>query len=126
MTKTENLDQAALDILTPQEVKERMDHNEIVLIDVRTPAEFAFEHIPGAMLSPLSSFDPEKLPSQDKKPIVFHCGSGKRSHKAAEKCAAAGVTSLAHMEGGFGARKAAGLPYIAVDPATGSLVKHND
>jgi rhodanese-related sulfurtransferase len=125
MSKTEKLGGAVLETLTPQEVKERFDRNEIVLIDVRTPAEYAFEHIPGAMLFPMSSFNPEKLPPQDKKPIVFHCGSGKRSYKVVEKCAASGLTKLAHMEGGFGAWKAAKLPYIAVDPATGSLVKQN-
>lgn len=123
MAKTEDLDGVTLDIYTPQEVKELFDRNEIVIIDVRTPSEYAFEQIPGAMLFPMSSFDATKLPTQDGKRIVFHCGSGIRSHKIAEKAAAGGLSRVAHMEGGFGAWKTAGLPYLAIDPATGSLVE---
>jgi rhodanese-related sulfurtransferase len=122
MATTEDLNGVTLDVYTPQEVKELFDRNEVVVIDVRTPNEFAFEHIPGAMLYPMSRFDPEKLPTQESKRIVFHCGSGMRSHKVAEKAAAAGLSRVAHMEGGFGAWKKAGLPYLAIDPATGSLV----
>ncbi|MEW5422407.1 rhodanese-like domain-containing protein [Amorphus sp. 3PC139-8] len=122
MAQSETIGGATLETLTPQEVKDRFDRNEIVIIDVRTPAEFAFEHIAGAMLYPMSSFDPAKLPGQTEKAIVFHCGSGIRSKRVAQACASVGMTKLAHMEGGFGAWKSAGLPYLAVDPATGSMV----
>lgn len=120
--KTEDLNGETLTIYTPQEVKEKLDRNEITLIDVRTPFEYGFEHILGALLFPMSSFDPAKLPSQVGKPIVFHCGSGMRSHAIADRCAQAGVSPLAHMEGGMGAWKQAGLPHLAVDPATGAHV----
>lgn len=123
MSTTEQLGGATLDIMSAAEVKEALDANTIVLIDVRTPAEFAFEHIPGALLFPLSSFDATKLPDQVEKRIVFHCGSGKRSHIVAERCASAGLTRLAHMDGGFGAWKQAGFTYYTVDPSTGSTVK---
>lgn len=124
--KTENLNGEELQILSPQEVKEKLDQNEIVLIDVRTPYEFGFEHIPGAMLFPMSSFDAGRLPSQEGKPIVFHCGSGMRSHAIADRCAHAGIAPLAHMEGGLGAWKQAKLPYMTIDPATGAMtVKQN-
>jgi rhodanese-related sulfurtransferase len=95
------------------------DRNQIAIIDVRTPNELAFEHIPGAMLFSMSSFDPAELPDQGDKRLVFHCGFGMRSHKVAERCAAAGVRQIAHIEGGFGAWKTAGLPYLAVDRQLG-------
>lgn len=120
--KTETVSGTELQVLTPEEVKERFDRNEIVLIDVRTPAEYTFEHIAGALLFPMSSFDPAKLPTQTDKQIVFHCGSGIRSRAIADRCAQAGLSPLAHMEGGFGAWKAAKLPYCGTDPATGSMV----
>ena len=123
MSTTEQMGGATFELYSPTEVKEMFDRNEIVLIDVRTPNEFSFEHILGAMLFPMSSFDPAKLPPQDGKPIVFHCGSGVRSRKIAERCAAAGATRLAHMEGGFNAWKSAQLPFVAIDPATGAMVK---
>jgi len=120
--KTEELNGVTLQTLTPQEVKDKMDQNQIVLIDVRTPYEYGFEHIPGALLFPMASFDPKKLPSQESKPIVFHCGSGMRSYKISELCAQAGISPLAHMDGGLGAWKQAKLPYMAIDPKTGSHV----
>jgi rhodanese-related sulfurtransferase len=121
MASTEDLGGCTLDVLSPEEVKAQMDKQEIVLIDVRTPAEYAFEHINGAMLFPMSSFDAKNLPGQQEKRIVFHCGSGIRSKKIAERCAAAGYDRIAHMEGGFGAWKNAGLAYLAIDPASGAV-----
>ncbi len=121
MASTEDLGGCTLDVLSPEEVKAKMDKQEVVLIDVRTPAEYAFEHISGAMLFPMSSFDAKNLPGQQEKRIVFHCGSGIRSKKIAERCAAAGYDRIAHMEGGFGAWKNAGLPYLAIDPASGAV-----
>jgi rhodanese-related sulfurtransferase len=120
MASTEDLGGCTLDVLSPEEVKAQMDKQEIVLIDVRTPAEYAFEHINGAMLFPMSSFDAKNLPGQQEKRIVFHCGSGIRSKKIAERCAAAGYDRIAHMEGGFGAWKEKKLPYIGTDMASGA------
>ncbi len=120
--KTEELFGVTLQTLSPQEVKDKMDQNQIVLIDVRTPYEYGFEHIPGALLFPMASFDPKKLPSQDSKPIVFHCGSGMRSYKISELCAQVGISPLAHMDGGLGAWKQAKLPHMAIDPKTGAHV----
>jgi len=107
--------------LTPQEVKQKFDRNEIVLIDVRTTAEFSFERIHGALNAPMITLDPAKLPSQIEKPIVLHCGSGLRSKKVAQICLEAGFDMIAHMKGGLGEWKAAGLPTVALDPMTGNM-----
>lgn len=106
---------------TPQQLKEAFEAGEVAIIDVRTPQEFAFEHIHGALLAPLATFEPRHLPAQDGKRLVFHCGSGVRSRKVAEACLAAGMRPVAHLEGGFGAWKAAGMPYVTIDPATGGM-----
>ncbi len=121
--KTETLANGELETWTPEEVAAAMERGEIVLIDVRTPPEFAFEHVSGALLAPLHDLTPKALPAGEGKPVVFHCGSGKRSGMAAERCLAAGWKRAAHMEGGFGAWKAAGLPYIGIDPSTGGPKK---
>ncbi|WP_044558848.1 rhodanese-like domain-containing protein [Azospirillum sp. B4] len=84
-----------------------------ILIDVRESGEHAAEHIPGALLRPLSSFDPQALPRalpRDGVAIILQCGSGKRSATAMAKCRAAGVPCHGHIEGGIMAWKAAGLP----------------
>ena len=118
--KSESIGQATLETWTPQEVKTALDKGEIVLIDVRTPQEFMFEHIEGAMLMPMAFFSPATLPGQSDKRVVLHCGSGIRSEKMAKTAIEAGLDPIAHMEGGFGAWKAAKLPYIGTDMASGA------
>ena len=105
---------------TPQQLRAAFEAGEVAIIDVRTPQEFAFEHIHGALLAPLATFEPRHLPAQEGKRLVFHCGSGVRSRKVAEACLAAGMHPVAHLDGGFAAWKAAELPYVAIDPTTGA------
>ncbi|MHA6327166.1 rhodanese-like domain-containing protein [Roseivivax sp. CAU 1753] len=105
---------------SPEEVKTARDAGEIVIIDVRTPQEFAFDHIEGAMNFPMAFFDPQALPGQSEKRIVLHCGSGVRSEKMANMVAEAGIDTIAHLEGGFGAWKTAKLPYIAIEMSSGA------
>lgn len=112
----------AIEDLTPAEVAKRLKAGSIVLIDVREPGEFAQERIHGALLFPLSTFDPTALPDAGKRAVVFHCGSGMRSAKAVAACEKAGLSHNAHMAGGLKAWKAAGLPVVSVDPATGQTI----
>jgi len=111
----------ALETWSPAEVKAAMDRHEIVLIDVRTPQEYLFERIEGALLAPLSEFDPRNLPDQRGKRIVLHCGSDTRSGKAGRMCLSHGTGRMAHMKGGFAEWKAEGLPHLSTDLATGEL-----
>lgn len=96
--------------LSPEDVANGIKAGEILLVDVREPNETALERIPGAVLLPLSTFDPADLPDPDGRAIVFSCGSGIRSVKAAEIAQAAGLPHNAHLAGGLKAWKAAGLP----------------
>lgn len=107
--------------LTPAEVKALLDAGKILLIDVREAQEFAAERIPGALLYPLSTFDPEALPPDDGRQVVLHCAAGGRSLTAARARMASGQPG-AHMIGGIGEWKAAGLPVIRIDPRTGRPV----
>jgi rhodanese-related sulfurtransferase len=95
--------------LPAQDVAERMKQGA-VLIDVREPAEFEAEHIEGARLFPLSTFDPNRLPKDV--PLIFNCGIGKRSAVALARAQQAGYAHDAHLAGGLAAWKAAGLPTV--------------
>ena len=99
-----------LNNLEPDEVADLLAKNEILLIDVREPAEYAAAHIKGAVLVPLSQFDPHSLPDPDGRRIVFHCGVGGRSAKAVAVCQDVGVAIDSHMKGGIQAWVATGLP----------------
>lgn len=123
MSDKEQMDGGTLETLSAEEVRPLYDRGEIVLIDVRTPAEYAFERINGALLFPMSSFDAKRLPDPGGKPIVFHCGSGVRSQRVAQACLAAGWTHIRHMAGGLAAWKGLGYPHIATDMASGAPVE---
>jgi rhodanese-related sulfurtransferase len=116
--KTETFEGGLLEIWTVDEVADAYNRSEIALIDVRTPQEYMFEHIEGALLLPMPFFKPDKMPSQDGKRLVFYCGSGARSGKVARAYLASGQNMAAHMEGGFGAWKQAGKAYMGTDMAT--------
>lgn len=118
--QTETVDGTTLETWTPEEVAEAQAAGRIVVIDVRTPQEYMFEHIRGALLMPMAFFDAGALPGQSDKRIVFHCGSGARSEKVARKAIAAGIGPVAHLGGGFAAWKKAGLPYTGTDMASGA------
>ncbi|MGE0533300.1 MAG: rhodanese-like domain-containing protein [Hyphomonadaceae bacterium] len=102
--------------MSPAEIACALSRGEIVLIDVREPMEYAAERIHAALLYPLSTFDPIELPRDEVRPVVFQCGSGKRSATAFHAAKGAGVPVKAHMAGGISAWKAAGLPTVTMDP----------
>ncbi|MGM0662434.1 MAG: rhodanese-like domain-containing protein, partial [Pseudomonadota bacterium] len=92
---TDETQSGTLENWSPQQLKAAFDAGDVAIIDVRTPQEYAFEHIHGALLAPLATFEPRHLPAQDGKRLVFHCGSGVRSRKVAEACLAAGMRPVA-------------------------------
>ncbi len=95
-----------------EELKRGLADGSIRLVDVREPNEYADGHIPGAILNPLQSFDPDTLPpSEEGKRVVLSCRSGKRSLVALERARNAGRTDLtAHYAGGMLDWNAAGEP----------------
>jgi len=87
----------------------------INLIDVRTPAEFAGVHVPGAHLLPLDTLDCSTVPAGRNRtntgaPIHVLCHSGVRAKQAAEKFAAVGFSDCVVVEGGTQAWADAGYP----------------
>ncbi len=111
----------ALREVTATDVAAALRKHAILLVDVREPAEYAAERIHGALLFPLSTFDPAALPVDPGRPVVFHCGSGKRSAVAVGRCLEAGVPAFTHMKGGIIAWKAAGQTTVSLNPATGAV-----
>ena len=87
-----------------------VDSGDAVLIDVREPAEQARERIPGVPLVPTSAFDVERIRQlAGGKTVILHCASGIRSARAAEALHGAGLTDVAHLQGGLPTWRAAGL-----------------
>ena len=96
--------------LTPEDVSRGLAEGRYLLVDVREPNEVAVEAYPGAVVVPLSHFDPQEIPGPEGKQVVFACRSGKRSVTASLAAQAAGLAYDKHLAGGMLAWKAAGLP----------------
>ena len=76
---------------------------DVIVLDVRTPAEFAAGHVPGAhniSHDQLAAKLPELQAWRDKE-LVLYCRSGRRSALAEETLRAAGFTRLLHLEGDY-------------------------
>jgi len=96
--------------LTAVEVARGLTEDRMLLVDVREPNETAVERYPGAVIVPLSAFDPGAIPDPGGRQVVFACRSGRRSVTASQAAQAAGLPYDAHLAGGMLAWKAAGLP----------------
>ena len=86
--------------------------SDVVVLDVRTPAEFAEGHVPGSLNIDLSSpsfaEDIEALPKDAT--YVVYCRSGNRSAQAASLMAEAGFTSVYDVDAGPATLAEAGVP----------------
>jgi phage shock protein E len=84
----------------------------IVVLDVRTPAEFKEGHIKGA--TNINFQDKEfakKVAALDKsKTYIIHCQAGGRSGRACEQIKTLDFKNMHHMNQGFGAWSKAGQP----------------
>lgn len=90
-----------------------------LLVDVRTPGEFAQGHAPGAMLIPLDQIERRlaELGGAKDKPIALICRSGNRSGQAQVILEKAGFTQTVNVAGGMNAWAKADLPVVTGAPS---------
>ena len=97
--------------LDVDELARMVAQDEAVLVDVRTPEEFAEGHLEGAINLPVETFDPAKVPqAADGREVILYCRSDRRSGIAAEQLAEARGTTVRHLDGGILAWEEAGQP----------------
>jgi len=108
------LDGDAFDPVTRPELLERIEHGDVLLLDVRPPEEFAAGHIAGAVCVPLEELEErlDALPAETE--IVAYCRGPYclLASQALELLRAHGFRSR-RLEDGFPEWRLAGLP-IAV------------
>jgi rhodanese-related sulfurtransferase len=76
---------------------------DLVVLDVRTAAEFAAGHVPGArnVSHELLSSRIGELAALRDKQVVLYCRSGRRTLLAEDVLRKAGFTRLAHLDGDY-------------------------
>ena len=89
--------------ISAADLKGRMDAGEdIQLIDVRQPEEWAFAKIEGAKLIPLGEIMKRMNEIDQNRDTVVHCKMGMRSARAVEALQQAGFKgSLKNLKGGI-------------------------
>jgi rhodanese-related sulfurtransferase len=93
--------------ITADEVKRQWDERHVLLVDVREPAEYAAEHIPGSTLEPLSRFNAARFADLGE-PVVLICQSGRRAQQVAIQLTQAGIRDVQVLSNGIAGWKAAG------------------
>lgn len=96
--------------ITPQAFAElQQEHENLDLIDVRTPGEYQAIHVPCARNVPLNDVSASSVRGDC---TYLICHSGSRAKQAADFLAATGCKNLVCIEGGTQAWDAAGLAVV--------------
>ncbi len=101
---------AVLHKLSPQQVRDRIDAGNAVLVDIREPDEFARSHVKGAQSQPLSTWEKAHLTIDPDADVIFTCRSGMRTAGACDRLAARVNGDAFVLNGGLDAWTKAGLP----------------
>jgi rhodanese-related sulfurtransferase len=86
--------------VTPVRAHELVERGEVSVVDVRTCAEFAAGHLPGALHVPYTHLRARLAELDPTRPVLCYCRSGNRSARAAAFLARAGFSAL-NMRGGY-------------------------
>ncbi len=92
-----------IQIVSPEEMKEISELEDVQLVDVRTADEYQAEYIENAQnidyFSP--TFDLELDQLDKSKPVIVYCEKGSRSAKCAKKMKDAGFVKIYELDGGL-------------------------
>lgn len=83
-----------------------------VVVDVRSPDEFAGGHLPNSRHIPVAEIDRRAAEIPAGKPVLLVCASGNRAMRAAAALRKGGRDEVFCLEGGVGAWQQAGLPLV--------------
>ena len=107
-----------IDEVTPQDAGGLQDQGA-VLVDVRENDEWTAGHAPDGVHLPLA-YVRDAVSRFDGQQVLAVCRSGRRSTKATEILAAAGI-DVRNVAGGMAAWAEAGLPVVRDDGAAGAV-----
>jgi rhodanese-related sulfurtransferase len=88
------------------------NNDDILVIDVRSAAEYKSGHIKGAKNAPLAEFSSsiESYSRYKNQPVLIYCNSGNTATRAIKMLKKAGFENINNLAGGIVAWKEASLP----------------
>ena len=108
-----NIISGAMPIITWRELVQQK--NEVMLIDTRTPEEFSFGSIPGAINIPLDDLRDRMSEVPTSKPVVLFCAVGLRGYLAQRILMGNGYRNVRNLSGGYKLYSAAVTPVPVPD-----------
>ena len=95
-----------------QQELQAADAGELLIVDVRSPKEFAEGHVPGALNIPHDELGDRlaELGEARDRPVVLYCQSGRRAGMASTTLIGAGFVDVRHLDGDMSGWRAAELP----------------
>ena len=87
----------------PPEVFRSLDPEQVQIVDVREPWEYALARLPGARLIPLGELADRAGELDPHRPVAAYCHHGVRSRYALAILRDLGFQEIAHLAGGIDA-----------------------
>ncbi len=98
--------------VTADDLYAQLGKSGVMIVDVRTPAEYAEGHIAGAVNLPLQTIETWYKDLPKDKPVYLYCRSGNRSQQAAEFLKKKGFSNIFNEKGGLIAWKERNYPLV--------------
>ncbi|WP_255518089.1 rhodanese-like domain-containing protein [Fulvivirga sp. M361] len=91
-----------VDLIHQDELSEKLQYENLVLLDTRTKDEFETSHIKDAQFIDYDNFSAEMVKDINKEsPVVLYCSVGYRSEKIGERLKELGFTNVFNLYGGI-------------------------
>ncbi|MGM0579099.1 MAG: rhodanese-like domain-containing protein [Bacteroidota bacterium] len=100
--KLQSLYKNTVSLIQPQEVKEKLNWEDVVILDTRSAKEYSVSHLPNAKFVGYDHFDISQVEDIPKdKEVIVYCSVGYRSEKIGEKLQEAGFENVSNIYGGI-------------------------
>jgi rhodanese-related sulfurtransferase len=98
--------------LSPTDATRMLNRDDAVVVDVRSPNEYAGGHVPDSINIPLDSLKARLADLQkfSGRPLIVNCATGVRSGGACRQLRKLGFDKVFNLGGGINAWVEAGLP----------------
>ena len=108
--KKAGLEYDTISSITANELKEKIENENVPVFDVRKEGEYQSEHVKGAHHTALDYINDYLNEFPENETFYIHCAGGYRSAIAASILKSRGIHNLVDVTGGFAAIKEAGIP----------------
>ncbi len=100
--------------LSAGEATQLINRRNAIVVDLRTAADFAVGHLPGARHVALEELQAKigQIAKNKATPVLLVCQTGLQSNKALRIVEAAGYTEVHVLQGGLNAWQQAGMPVV--------------